>query len=271
MTLEVLMSCMHQRDDSLVHTSALTGNVLMVNQCEKNGYAEYENRSGIVRIFSTDQRGLCKSRNMAISKARADICLLCDDDEVFVPGYEEKIINSYRDNPQADVIIFKMVNRPSSFPDRTMRLKFPLTMKVSSWQISFRRERLLASGVWLDELLGAGTGNGAEEELKFLLDCQRAGLAIYYVPVEIASVAQTESTWFGGFDETFFENRGATTRYILGRGLAGAYALYYVVRKRNLYRDTISPAKALGATFRGIRENKIGKQAREIRKEGRTR
>ena len=120
----------------------------------------------------------------------------------------------------------------------------------------------MASGVWLDELLGAGTGNGAEEELKFLLDCQKAGLAIYYVPVEIASVAQEQSTWFGGFDETFFENRGATTRYILGPALAGAYALYYVARKKPLYQNTISPATALRATFRGIRENKIGKQAK---------
>ena len=271
MTLEVLMSCMHQKDDTLVHMSALTGNVLMVNQCDKNGYAEYKNESGIVRIFSTEQRGLCKSRNMAITKARADICLLCDDDEVFVPGYEEKILNSYRDTPQADVIIFKMVNRPSSFPDRTMRLKFPLTMKVSSWQISFRRERLLETGVRLDELLGAGTGNGAEEELKFLLDCQRAGLAIYYVPVEIASVAQNQSTWFDGFNETFFENRGATTRYILGSGLAAAYGLYYVARKKALYQESISPAKALYAIFRGIRENKIGKQAKAVRKEEKSR
>ncbi len=32
------------------------------------------------------------------------------------------------------------------------------------------------------------SGNGAEEELKFLLDCQRAGLRIYYVPTGIAAV-----------------------------------------------------------------------------------
>lgn len=261
MTLEVLISCMHQTDDSLVRRSALTGNVLMINQCGHNGYTEYSGQSGCVRMISTDDRGLTRSRNMAIARAEADVCLICDDDEVFVPGYEEKILQAYRDNPQADVIIFKMVNRPPSFDDRTMRLRFPQTMKVSSWQISFRRERLLASGVRFDELLGAGTGNGAEEELKFLLDCQRAGLVIYYVPTEIASVAQTESTWFGGFTETFFENRGATTRYILGPGLASLYALYYVVCKKAMYQDTLSPKQALLATFRGIRENKIGKQA----------
>jgi len=258
----VLMSCMHQQDAELVQESRLTGDVVVVNQCDREGYDEYETPRGRVRMFSTTQRGLTKSRNLAIAKAQADICLLCDDDELFVPDYAEKITAAYEQLPQADVIIFKMVNRPAAFGDAARPLRWVDCMKVSSWQISFRREKLLSSGVKFDEFLGAGTGNGAEEELKFLLDCRKAGLKVWYVPVEIASVAQEQSTWFGGFDETFFENRGATTRYILGPALAGAYALYYVARKKPLYHNTISPATALRATFRGIRENKIGKQAK---------
>lgn len=262
MTLEVLMSCMHQQDDELVRKSRITGDAVVINQCGHNACAEFVSEAGKTRMFFTTERGLTKSRNMAIGKARADICLLCDDDEVFVPDYEKKILQAYEQLPQADVIILKMVNRPTSFPDKVMRLRFPQTMKVSSWQISFRRERLTAAGVGFDELLGAGTGNGAEEELKFLLDCERAGLMIYYVPVPIASVAQEASTWFGGFTEGFFENRGATTRYILGMGMASLYAVYYIIRKRGLYRENITPGQALRATFRGIRENKIGKQAK---------
>ena len=257
------MSCMHQTDDTLVRRSRLTGDVVVVNQCDQDGYTEYN--GGAVRFYSTRQRGLTRSRNMAISKSQADICMLCDDDEVFVPDYEDKILAAYEKLPQADVIIFKMVNRPPSFEDKVMRLKFPRTMKVSSWQISFRRQRLLDTGVRFDELLGAGTGNGAEEELKFLRDCEKAGLILYYVPEEIASVGQEVSTWFSGFTETFFENRGATTRYILGFGMASVYAVYYVFRKKGLYRDQISPKAALRATFRGIRENKITRQAREQR------
>ena len=261
MNLDVLMSCMHQRDDTLVRKSGLTGNVVVINQCDRDGFEEYPTAHGTARIYSVTQRGLTKSRNMAVSRSEADVCLLCDDDEQFVPDYEGKILSAYDQLPEADVIIFKIGNRPASFPDRIMRLRFPKTMKVSSWQISFRREALLRTGVRFDELLGAGSGNGAEEELKFLLDCQRAGLRIYYVPTGIAAVAQTSSTWFQGFTEQFFCDRGATTRYILGWPLASVYAVYYVLRKRKLYRDRITPGQALSATFRGIRENKIGKQA----------
>lgn len=263
MTFEILMSCMHQKDDTLVRKSGITADVTVINQCQQESYEEYPTQRGTARIFSTCQRGLTKSRNMAIDKSRADICLICDDDEQFVPDYEQKILNAYAQLPQADVIIVKMVNRIPSFPDKVMRLRFPLTMKVSSWQISFRTQRLREVGVRFDELMGAGSGNGAEEELKFLLDCQKAGLRIYYVPVEIATVAQEESTWFGGFTQTFFENRGATTRYVLGVPLAILYGLYYVVRKKNMYIETITPWQAWKSTLKGIKENKIGKQARQ--------
>lgn len=266
MTLEILMSCMHQGDDKLIHKSGLTGDVTVINQCDREEKCEFPTSGGRAKMYCTTQRGLTRSRNMAIEKSCADICMLCDDDEIFVVDYEEKILKAYEDLPQADVVIFKMINRPASFPDQIMKLKFPKIMKVSSWQISFRRERLLKSGVRFDELLGAGTGNGAEEELKFLLDCQRAGLRIFYVPTQIASVGQTESTWFEGFTEQFFINRGATTRYILGWPLAALYAVYYVIRKKSMYASKITPCRAMKAIFRGMKENKITKQAKLAKK-----
>lgn len=264
MKLEILMSCMHQVDDRLIKQSQITGNVVSINQCDREAFEEYETPTGKARMFYTTQRGLTKSRNMAIEKSNADICLVCDDDEVFVKGYEDIILGAYREHPDADVIAFKVIDprsQRSSLADKTIRLRFPKTMKISSWQISFRRQSLLDHKIRFDELMGAGTGNGAEEELKFLTDCERAGLVMYYVPVEIATVMQNESTWFKSYDESFFENRGSTTRYILGPVLATVYAVYYVVRKRKMYRNDISSLKALRTTFWGICRNKIGKKA----------
>ena len=250
---------MNQQDDRLIRSSGIRGNAVVINQCGREDRRCYRTEAGTVRWLDSATRGLTVSRNLALETSDADICLLCDDDEVFVPDYESKICGAYERVADADVIIFKMVNRKPSFEDRIIRLRFPGTMKVSSWQISFRRQSLIRTGVRFDELLGAGTGNGAEEELKFLTDCQRAGLKIYYVPEKIASVAQTESTWFHGFNETFFYNRGATTRYILGAPLAVAYAAYYVLRKREMYSGHITPRAAWKAIIRGIRENRIGK------------
>lgn len=267
MKLEILMSCMHQKDNRLVEKSQITGDVVVINQCDQDSYMEYKTKHGLARMLSTTQRGLTKSRNMAIEKSTADICLLCDDDEIFVPEYEKRILKAYEKLPEADVIIFKMKNRQPSFEDKVIRLRFPKTMKVSSWQISFRKESLLKADIRFDELLGAGTGNGAEEELKFLTDCEKAGLKIFYVPSVIASVGQTESTWFEGFTEQFFINRGATTRYILGAPLATIYGLYYVLKKKSMYEAYITMPNAFKAIMKGMIENKITKQRKAMRNE----
>lgn len=259
--LDVLVSCMHRENLDIVFDSHITGNAVVINQCDNDGYDECKTDRGLARMFSTTQRGLTKSRNMAINKSDADYCILCDDDEVFEDDYSQKILDAYEKCLDADVIIFKMSNRPPSFPNEIIRLKFPKTMKVSSWQISFRRQSLIDSGVRFDELLGAGSGNGAEEELKFLRDCEKAGLKIYYVPAVIASVGQESSTWFSGFNEKFFRDRGNTTRYILGLPLSVLYAFYYVAKKRKKFE--ISPFKALKATLVGIMENKIYRQSKQ--------
>lgn len=267
MKLEILMSCMYQKDNALIEKSRITGDVVVINQCDQDEYVEYKTEKGVARIFSTTQRGLTKSRNMAIEKSNAEICLLCDDDEIFETEYERRILDAYENLPQADVVIFKMKNRVPSFEDKVIQLRFPKTMKVSSWQISFKKDSLSKAGIRFDELLGAGTGNGAEEELKFLTDCEKVGLKIFYVPSVIASVGQTESTWFEGFTEQFFINRGATTRYILGAPLAAVYAIYYVVRKKKIYEAQITMPKALKAIFKGMIENKIIKQRKAMRNE----
>ena len=105
MTLEVLVSCMHQEDGSLLERSRISGNAVVINQCNREDYQEYPAEHGTGRMYSIRQRGLTKSRNMAIQNALADVCLLCDDDEVFVPNYEQEILSAYENLPQADVII----------------------------------------------------------------------------------------------------------------------------------------------------------------------
>lgn len=64
-----------------------------------------------------NDKGLTKSRNYAIKHSEADVCLLCDDDEVFSRNYEEGILTAYRDLPEADVIIFNIGNRPAHWGD----------------------------------------------------------------------------------------------------------------------------------------------------------
>lgn len=255
--LEILLSCMFLSED-IAKKSRISSDLLVINQCDEDGEYSYTYDGGRARVINTTQRGLTKSRNMAIRTSDADICLLCDDDECFSKEYAENILDGYKALPDADIIIFDMVNRPHAFGDNIKELSYFDIMKVSSWQISFRRERLLESGVLFDEDMGAGTENGAEEEFKFLSDCRKKGLKIYHYPAEIASVSQEKSTWRNAYDKKFFVNRGNTTRYIMGFAPAVLYAFYYCLTKGEICRET-GRLKALGYTISGIAENRFKK------------
>ncbi len=259
-TLEILVSCMHQTDMSVIRKSGITTDALIINQCGTDDYSETDECGIRVRMISTKERGLSRSRNMALQNAKGDICLLCDDDEEFVSGYQKKILNSFRKIPDADIIAFAISNQPCRLKNRPQRLHYFQLLKIKSWQIAFRRKNVLTSRVRFDEFMGAGSGNGGQEENKFLMDCQRAGLRIYYVPLVIASVSQKDSTWFSGFTEDFFYRRGIATRYMMGLPLSLLYAAYYVVMKYSMYQADMTMRKAMAAVLKGIIENDIWKQ-----------
>ena len=174
--------------EEMIKRSHITSDTVIINQCNEDGYKEEHIGDAFVRTFSVKERGLTKSRNLAISKSVADVCIICDDDEVFSQGYEEAVQEAYSSLPQADIIIFDMAQRPHKWGDSIKKLGYRDIMSVSSWQITFRRETLLAKGIRFDENMGAGSGNGAEEEFRFLTQCRKAGLKIYHYPYELATV-----------------------------------------------------------------------------------
>lgn len=271
MNLEVLISCMNQQDMKIAEQTGIQTDVLIINQCPKVEHSgdassdkntlEVQNSSrGNIRMLRTNTRGLSKSRNLAIQHAVGDVCLLCDDDEQLDSSYEKIILNAYEALPEADIICFRIANQPSRLKQKEQRLTKWTAMRIASWQITFRRESIINSGIRFDENMGAGTGNGGGEEVKFLRDCIGAGLKAYYVPNSIGVVAQTESTWFKGFNRDFFYKRGVTNRYMLGLPIAILYGIYYSFVKRNLYKAYVTPWQSFKYTLDGILADDISKQ-----------
>ena len=271
MNLEVLISCMNQQDMRIAEQTGIQTDVLIINQCPKVEYSddassdkntlEVQNSSrGNIRMLRTNTRGLSKSRNLAIQHASGDVCLLCDDDEQLDSSYEKVILKAYEALPDADIICFRISNQPSRLIQKTQRLTKWTAMRIASWQITFRRESILKSGIRFDEDMGAGTGNGGGEEVKFLRDCIKAGLKAYYVPKSIGTVAQTDSTWFKGFDRDFFYKRGITNRYMLGLPVSILYAAYYTLVKRDLYKEYVTTWQSFKYTLDGIISNDISRK-----------
>lgn len=256
---EVLISCMNQPDVSLVDKSKITTDVLMINQCDKDGEITIEKNGQRIRKIDVNQRGLSNSRNMAIENAGGGLCLLCDDDEVMEADYAYTIQKAFKELPQADILVFQVKNLASKLKPEVYKLSKLQCLRVCSVQIAFRKDSVKNSGVRFDPLLGAGTVQGCGEENKFLLDCLKAGLKIYHYPQCIATVNQEDSTWFTNFDKEFFYQRGRVTGYMLGRPLALLYAFYYVLGKYSMYKKDCSFLDALRCILKGIFNNDLRK------------
>ena len=117
MQLEVLISCMNQKDTSIVQKSKVAGDVLIINQCEKEAQEQIYKGNQRIRMVSTKQRGLSNSRNLAIHLSDRDICLLCDDDEVFEEDYESIVLESFEKLMDADLIAFDVIHKETRDPE----------------------------------------------------------------------------------------------------------------------------------------------------------
>lgn len=269
-SFELLLSCMNQMDFSIVEYAKIFSDVLIVNQYENKKehlpYLEVQEKQGFFRRkYNLQEKGVSKSRNFAIKHSKAEICLFADNDEIFYKDYQEIVIKSFKRYPYADIMIFHIGNRPKKVKDTIHRVYFPEILRVSSWQIAFRRRKVIENKIFFDEIMGAGTGNGAEEETKFLLDCLRKKLIILNMPIRIADIQEnSHSTWFYGYDEKFFENRGMTTRYLFGKVFAWIYGIYYIGTKKDLYQNDLSMIQAWRALKRGIYQNRLGKEKKRM-------
>lgn len=259
MTIQVLISCMHEKDKSIVQRSNIQTDCLVVNQCDIDKIEEFTfiNNEGLeckVMFVNTTERGLSKSRNMAIRNAWADICLICDDDESLNTGYKDAIENAYKQNEIADLIVFPISGEKYTrkFPTEKKKLNFTEILKTSSQQISFNRKTIIDNNILFDEKMGSGTGNGPGEETMFLLSCRKLGLKMFYTPFCIALINKGESQWFKGYDAKYFQNQGWVDRRLLGPVLGFVYIFYWALFRKSEYKnDGISVSSALKNSLKG--------------------
>lgn len=259
--LSILISCMHQDDERIVSESNVQTDVVVINQCNNDhcytsDFNNIQNDTCKLVWINTSQRGLSKSRNMAIRNATSELCLIADDDEWFEDDAHINITQAFQEYPKADIITFLVegshsFNKP--YAQHATEVGYIKAMQTSSVQIAFRLNRVVEKAIAFDELMGSGSGHGGGEEIKFLFDSLHKGLKIQHVPVKIASLKKgSDSQWFKGYTKDFFIQRGWSTRRYLGTFMAVAYAWYYSVRKRHEYGHEMSMIKAVWYIHKGI-------------------
>ena len=255
-SLTVLLSAMGLSDTSLLRKLGISGSSIVINQASSEEREYFPEEDCL--FITTRERGLSKSRNMAIREAamqRKEFCIFCDNDVLYEKDYEEKILSAFDRNPDSDILVF-FIERPERHKPvfkEERRLDRLHAMKIFSPEIAFRLSSVKRAGLKMDELFGAGAKYGMGEENIFLFDAVKAGLKTTYVPVRIAGTVENESSWFKGYTEEFFRNRGAGY-YRMSPFLWPFLCLQFALRKRGLYRDRMGFFGALRGMGKGKKE-----------------
>jgi len=256
--LQVLLSAMHLENENYIDSLNIVTDAVVINQCDReekrDGKREAINGAlQKVTYIETLQRGLSKSRNMAIRNATADICILCDNDVEYQYGYEGMILRAFESQPDADIIVFfiKRKERLSPIFDEVKKMNYLSVLKIFSPEIAFRRKSVLDTP--FDEEFGAGAKYKMGEENLFLYDCLKKKKKIVYMPIQIAALREEESTWFSGYDKEFFLCRGAN--YVaMSRWFSHVLIWQFALRKKSLYGKNAGMFKVIKWMYEGRRE-----------------
>ena len=240
MRVQVLASVMGQNLEEIAERMQLDSDAVIVNQCNRLDYRELRYRGHLLQFYSFPERGVGRSRNEAIMRARGDICLFSDQDIVYQPGYADSIEEEFLKNPDADMILFNITvdeSRRTYHISSRRRVHWYNCGRYGAVSFAVRRSSLLKSGVMFSLLFGGGAEYINGEDSLFLIEFIKKGYKVYTSPVTIGREEAGESTWFAGYNEKFFYDRGVLYRHLYGR-LDWVIALrFLLVHRKKLCAD----------------------------------
>ncbi|MBR3324851.1 MAG: glycosyltransferase family 2 protein [Clostridia bacterium] len=233
MKLEVLLSVMNLRKENL-DKMHITSKCTVIDQCGK----KYEEKYNSFNIFGYNEIGLSNSRNRGLEHSTEEILILCDDDVVYNEDYEKNIVNEFISNPKADVIYFN-VNSPYRkyrIIKKRKRLHIYNSLNYASCNIAFRRKSIENKNIKFNNMFGPNAKWENGSDTIFIRDVLKNKLKIYSCPINLGTVYHRESTWFKGYDERYFFNKGALFTAISKR-FRHLLLIQYLLRHREVFKD----------------------------------
>ena len=261
MKVEVLASVMNASLPETVQHMNLASDAVIINQCDRLGQEEMQISSGngTVRFYSFPERGIGRSRNEAILRAKGDICLFSDEDIVYEDGYEAAILAEFKQNPRADMIIFNIEvaeERRTYHITERKRVHWYNCGRYGAVSFAVRRDSLLQSGIMYSLLFGGGARYSNGEDSLFLTEFLKKGYRVYTAPVTIGREEAGESTWFQGYNKKFFYDRGVLYHYLYG-WLEWPLSLRFLYAHRGKICTEVSLRQAERWMWEGIRDARV--------------
>ncbi len=266
MSVQLLISCVNENIQELLQKAQLNSPVVIVNQCDKDLQERLEHNGHPVAIYHRNERGVGRSRNVALMHADQEICLFGDEDIVYAEGYEALIENEFAKHPEADGILFQVEVTPERRTytnDAWGKVSLLNCGRYPAYSMAFRTEKLHKTGVKFSLLFGGGAKYSNGEDSLFIRELIKAGMQIYKSPVEIGEEIPRPSTWFTGYHEKFFFDRGVLYHFLYG-ALAAVWGFRFVFTKKKEICKDIPWTKAYGILLKGIKQGRKEKKEQDL-------
>lgn len=260
MKVQVLASVMNETMEHIVERMQLDSDAVVINQCDRLQAQEMDYKGHTIRFFSFPDRGVGRSRNEAILRADQDICLFSDGDVVYDPGYAEAIAAEFERNPRADMILFNIAveeARRTYHIEERKRVHWYNCGRYGAVSFAVRRDSLLKSGVTFSLLFGGGARYSNGEDSLFLKEFMGKGYRVYTAPVTIGREEAGTSSWFAGYNEKFFVDRGVLYHFLYGK-LAWVMCLRFLLAHKGIFCKEVSVPQAYAWMKRGVQEGRNG-------------
>lgn len=255
--VETLVVTMQQTDHGLLTKMNIQTDAIIGNQCDENRIEKFEYRGYNIRWLSFNERGVGLNRNNTLMRSKADICVLADDDMVYYDDYPQLVQQAFMEYPAADMIIFNIDEPVKNRHINTRAVKVNKFNfgRYGAARLAFKRESIFLNGISFNLMFGGGTKYNAGEDCLFIKACLDKGLTIIAVPYSIAKLTNDrKSTWFIGYDEKYFWDKGVLN-YFLNKRFAKILCLYHVLKHKKLYA-TFGLRKAYKYMSQGVKSVK---------------
>lgn len=234
-------------------------NAIVINQNDKYGISE----SKEFVMITTPTKGVGINRNIGLNLSDAEYVLIVDDDMIFYDDAISIINTAVEKLTMADVIIFnfdytKDGKKMRSRISKTKRLHCANCLKYGICCALVKLERIREKNICFSTLFGGGCKYGSGEDSMFYLDCIRNGLKIYKYDTSIGANEYRKSTWFNGYNEKYFYDKGALFAALFGRW-GHVLCCFNILRNHNIFlRSDISRREALFCIKMGAKGFRAG-------------
>ena len=229
---------------------------IVVHSTQHETQHETQQSRHLVHCIEMKERGVGLNRNTCIDNIDPDkkIVLFADDDIRYGKGYAKKIVDEFAAHPEADMILFNVnvcEERATYHNEAWKRVRSYNSGRYPAYSIAVKTDKLLKSGVRFSLLFGGGARFSCGEDSLFFRECLKMGIRIYASPILIAGEEVRTSTWFCGYNEKYFTDKGVLYYYMYGR-MAGIAARYYLMRHKDTWCKVIGTDKAMKLLKEGI-------------------